>query len=281
MICDLPVLIVDATQFTPIGWKGPSLPDLVLQFMIEHDYQPKDLKYLVLVITEFDKIPHHGNRIVGESGTDADSDHMNQIMSLINKGNYMMLENGIDRMSGSVNNSRICTDNWLVVFDGAFEGIEEIIKKRLQLQDTIGFSKVSNEKKIPNNILKHIESDDLLQWGFNHQLLGRIAKICVLNPITKEVAYQILTQAKECELQKHIDICKLTNIDLKFTENALMTIADFIAHHKYGFRSAVKALVDIMLSVYFQHSTIISQESKTRVIIDKNYVNQHLKSKQL
>lgn len=278
-ICNLPVLIVNSSHFTALGWKGPNLSDLVLQFMKTHGYRPEDMKYLVLVITEFDKIAHHGSRIVGEGGTDGDHDQMRQIMDLLDKGNHMMLEDGIDRESGNVNNIRICTDNWLIVLDGAFEGMEEIIKKRLQLQDTIGFSKSTIEKNTPKNLLKYIEPDDLVQWGFLTELVGRITEICVLNPITKEVAYQILTRAKECETQKHIDFCKLTNIDLKFTDDALMTVADYIAHHKYGFRSAEKAFANIMEPVYLEHSSMTAQQTSTTVIIDNEFVNQQLKTK--
>lgn len=279
MICGLPVLIVNSSHFTAVGWKGPNLSDLVLQFMTTHGYQPKDLKYLVLVITEFDKIAHHGSRITSESGTDGDYDQMRHVMDLLDKGNHMMLENGIDRMSGTVNNTRICTDNWLVVLDGAFEGMEEIIKKRLQLQDTIGFSKVANDKKTPKNILKHIDPDDLVQWGFLKELVGRITTICVLNPITKEVAYQILTQAKECEPQKHVSFCRLTNIDLKFTDGAMMCVADYIAHNKYGFRSAEKAFANIMEPIYLEHLSKMAQPYNTKVIIDRNFVNQQLNIK--
>ena len=279
MICGLPVLIVNSSHFTALGWKGPNLSDLILQFMITNGYQPQDLKYLVLVITEFDKIAHHGNRIVSDGGTDGDHDQMRQVMDLLDKGNHMMLENGIDRMSGSVNNVRICTDNWLVVLDGAFEGMGEIIKKRLQLQDTIGFSKATIEQKTHKNILKHIEPDDLVQWGFLTELVGRITQICVLNPITKEVAYQILTEAKESELQRHINICKLTNIDLKFTEGALMTVADYIAHNKYGFRSAEKALTNIMEPVYLEHLSKIAKPNSTKVVVDEILVNQQLNIK--
>lgn len=279
MICNLPVLIVNSNHFTALGWKGPNLSDLILQFMKKHGYRPEDMKYLVLVITEFDKIAHHGSRIVGDCGTDGDHDQMRQIMDLLDKGNHMILEDGIDRESGGLNNYRICTDNWLIVLDGAFEGMEEIIKKRLQLQDTIGFSKAAIEKSTPKNLLKYIEPDDLVQWGFLTELVGRITEICVLNPITKEVAYQILTRAKERETQKHIDLCKLTNINLEFTDDALMTVADYIAHHKFGFRSAEKAFANIMEPVYFEHSSMTAQQTRTTVVIDKEFVNQQLKTK--
>ncbi|MCR4848504.1 MAG: hypothetical protein K5920_06645 [Bacteroidales bacterium] len=232
-----------------------------------------------MVITEFDKIAHHGSRIVGESGTDGDHDQMRQIMDLFDKGNHIMLEGGYDRETGTMSNIRICTDNWLVVLDGAFEGMEEIIKKRLQLQDTIGFSQSTVAKNVPQDLLKYIEPDDLVRWGFLTELVSRITEICVLNPITKEVAYQILTRAKECELQKHIDLCKLNHIDLKFTDDALMTVADYIAHHKYGFRSAEKAFAKIMKPVYFEHSSMTTQQNTTTVVIDKEFVNQQLKIK--
>ena len=270
LLCNLPVLSVNSDDFTPEGYVGPHLSDLVLAFMRDHNYSPEDIKYLVLIINESDKIPHYNNHINTTNSYSSDYDQMKQIMKISNKGNHMVIQAGYDNII------RVCTDNWLVVMDGAFEGMEEIIKKRLKIQNTIGFTKSPIGNTTPGDLLKLVKRDDLVKWGFMTEFIGRLQGITVLNPISKDVAFQILKRAKDGVTQKHVQLSKLNNIDVHFTDDALMSVADYVANNKYGFRSAELAFTNIMEPVYFKHSKMTVHGKSKTVVIDKEYVNQCL-----
>lgn len=275
LLCDFPVLTVNSCHITPVGWKGPSLSDIVNQYKITKGLSDDDMKYLVVVLTEFDKIAHYKMR----TDSDYDADQMRQIMQLMDKGNQIVLENGINIANGTNQMCKLCTDNWLVVLDGAFSGLEEIVKKRLNLTKTFGFTKPSTQEFENTNLLQQVSRNDLVQWGFMEEVIGRINYICALNTLTKEVIYQILVEAKDNILQSHVEISKLCNIDLKFTDAALQLIADDANQKSFGFRSVPFSVTDIMIPIYFEHCSINNTEEKQTVIIDEEYVKQQLNSR--
>lgn len=275
LICDFPVLTINSCHITPVGWKGPSLSELILQYKIEKNLSNEEMKYLVIILPEFDKIAHHHQT----TDNDYDADQMRQIMQLFDKGNQMVFENISNLASGSNPICKLCTDNWLIVLDGAFAGMEEIVKKRLNLNQSLGFSKPGTTGAEKNNLLKHVNSNDLVQWGFMQELIGRIDEICVLNPLTKDVIYQILVDAKDNIVQSHIDFCKQYNIDLQFTDDALMLIADDATQNPFGFRSVPTSFTKIMTPIYYEHCSSSYYNEKQTIVIDKDYVAKQLKTR--
>ena len=275
LLCDFPVLTVNSCHITPVGWKGPSLADIVNQYKTTRGLSDDDMNYLVLVLPEFDKIAHYKMR----TDSDFDADQMRQIMQLMDKGNQMVLENGINPTNGNNQMCKLCTDNWLVVLDGAFAGLEEIVKKRLNLNQALGFSKPNDMGVEKINLLQKVNRNDLVQWGFMQEMIGRINYICALNPLTKEVIYQILVEAKDTILQSYVKMSKLCNIDLQFTDAALQIIADDANQKPFGFRSVPFSVADIMIPVYYEHCGNTDTEEKQTIIIDEEYVRKQLNTR--
>lgn len=275
LLCNFPVLTANSCHFTPVGWKGPSLSDFVNQFKISKGLSDEDMEYLVVIIPEFDKIAHFNMR----TDSDYDADQMRQIMQILDKGNQMVLENGIDPRSGTNQMNKLCTDNWLVVLDGAFAGLEEIVKKRLNINKSMGFSKGNTQENDNANLLQRVNRNDLVQWGFMQEMIGRINYICALNRLTKDVIYQILVEAKDNILQSYVEMSKLCNIDLQFTDNALQLIADDANNKPFGFRSVPYSAADIMIPIYYEYCGTTNTEEKQTVIIDEDYVRKQLNTR--
>ena len=276
LLCDFPVLTVNSGQISPVSYKGSSLSERVLQFKIDKGLSNEDMKYLVLVLTESDKITHYNLR-TSDSGYDADQ--MQQIMQLLDKGNQMSFESQSLVALGSGGSLKLCTDNWLVLLDGAFVGMEEIVRKRLNLNRSLGYSRPIDTSLETANILKHVNNVDLLKWGFTQELVGRFDVICVVNPMTKDVIYQILTEAKDSILQYHINLCKQFNIDLQFTDDALRFIADDAMKKPFGFREVPSSLSDIMIPIYREHCRASNNNERQTIIIDKEHVAKQLKTR--
>ena len=127
-ICDCPVIRINSSEIVPAAWRGLHINDILAR-EINDNVTIKDMEYAIIVFHEFDKLTHFGQKIVGSSGTDMDTDMMRDIMRLFETEHSLHLENGFDTHNMSTRSYRLPVDNLLIVFDGAFSGITEIIKK--------------------------------------------------------------------------------------------------------------------------------------------------------
>lgn len=267
-ICNLPSLSVNSCHFSPTGYRDVGLSEIIMQYMESKGYSEEDMKYFVLHVEEVDKFARKGEY------NDA---MMEQIMQFDNKGNHIVFNRGINLSSGSNQICRLCTDNWLIVLDGAFEGIEEIVKARLNLNKNLGFSKSDGKELEAMNLWKHIEPEDIVKYGFKNELVRRIGCICSLNPLTKDTIYKILSEAKENILQLYVNFSKLGNIDLKFTDDALMFLANDASNNTFGIGSVKKSIFKMLWTLYYDH--LGSATTQETIVIDKDYVAQQLKTR--
>lgn len=267
-ICDLPSLSVNSCNFSPTGYRDVGLSEIIMQYMESKGYSEEDMKYFVLHLEEADKIARKGEY------NDA---MMQQIMQFDNKGNHIVFNRGINLSSGSSQICRLCTDNWLIILDGAFEGIEEIVKARLNLNKNLGFSKSDSKELEAINLWKHIEPEDIVKYGFINELVGRIGCICALNPLTQDTIYSILSEAKDNPLQNFVSFSKSSNIDLKFTDDARRLIAKDISRKNLGVRPAKGSIFNIIWPLYYDH--LGSSTTQETIVIDKDYVAQQLKTR--
>ena len=277
-ICDCPIIRINTSEIVPSAWKGLHITDILAR-EINEDVTIKDLEYAIIVIHEFDKITHYGQKIYGEHGSDMDSDMMRDIMRLFETEHSLRLEKGVDMQTMCPNEYKLPVDNLLIVFDGAFVGLEEIIKKRLNVDKTIGFNKTQSKKYDGVNIQKFVTNEDLVQWGYMPELLGRIGEVAVMNPLSTDTIYEIMTTAKDNILQPHIEFCSNNNIDLKFEEEAIRYIASEAYKSGLGFRNVKTLLSKTLNSLYFDMPKC-KELGKKQVVITREFVTKNL-SKQL
>lgn len=277
--CDCPVIRINTSEITPTNWRGIHINDVIARELSDN-VSIKDLEYAVIVFHEFDKITHHGQTIVGNTGTDADTDMMRDIMRLFETEHSLHLEEGFDSQRMNSKFYKLPVDNLLVVFDGAFTGIEPIIKRRLGIGSTIGFSSPSQSKYDGVNLQTLVTNEDLEEWGYMPELLGRIGDVVVMNPLSTEVIYQIMTSAKESILKSHIDYCRKNNVDLHFTDDALYYIATEAHKSGLGFRNVKTILAKAMRRLYYDFPPESLREKKRTVEVSKDFVMKSICTKQ-
>lgn len=277
---DIPIVHVNSNEIVATGWRGLHLTDMLLNVMLSKGYTIEQMKHAIIMVHEFDKIVHHNQRLVGEHSTDMDMDMVRDYMQLFEFGRYIVLENGLNS-SYAPCRYNLPTDNLLIIFDGAFVGIEEIIRKRLNINNrSLGFSHSNvSDSAINANIMKEVSRDDLVSYGFIPELVGRIDEVVVMNQLTPDVIYEILTDAKDNIMQTHIDFCQRNNINLKFTKEAIHMISNKAANSGMGFRDVRSSLSKIMTPIYFEHCGMTNSSEKQTIIIDKDYVAQQLKTR--
>lgn len=274
-LCNCPVIRFNTSELSPSGWKGLHISDILAR-EISSTTNIKDLEYAVLVFHEFDKITHFGQK-KNTSATDSwDSDMMGDIMRLFETEHSLYLEAGFDHESMGNKTYRLPVDNLLIVFDGAFNGIEKIISKRLNIAPHIGFSTNVNPQYEGINLQSLVTNEDLEEWGYMPELLGRIGNVVVMNPLTADIIYQIMTSAKGNIISSHIDYCATKNIDLHFSDEALRFIADKAQKSGLGFRNVKIILSKAMDRIYYEMPAK-STRAKRRVIeINKDFLTRTL-----
>ena len=279
-VCDCPVIRINTSEIVPAAWKGLHITDILAR-EINNNVTIKDLEYAIIVFHEFDKLTHFGQKIVGSNGTDMDTDMMRDIMRLFETDHSLHLENGFDTHNMSTRSYRLPVDNLLIVFDGAFSGITEIIKKRLNIGRSIGYSQVQSSKYEGVNLQQLVANEDLIQWGYMPELLGRIGECIVMNPLTTDVIYEIMASAKDNILQSHIDFCSNNNVDLVFEEDAIRCIAAEAHKSGLGFRNVKTLLSKALNRLYFDLPEGTNPKKKLIINISKDYVMQNINVKQL
>ena len=278
--CDCPIIRINLSSIQPEGWRGNHITDYFAH-EIRSGVSVKDLEYAIIIFHEFDKITHYGCNITSDKGNDGDADMMKDIMRFFEEDDYLFIDIGIDPKTMKPATYKIPVNNFLIMFDGCYKGIEDIIKRRLNIGRTIGFSQPQKDKYEGVNLQTLVKVEDLQEWGYSQELIGRIGNLVVINPLTTDAIYTIMTSAKDNIIQSHIDTFSESNIDLKFSDDALLYIANEAHKSGLGFRN-VKALLAAALNrLYFDMPECATPEKKHIISITKDYVMQNLSIKQL
>lgn len=273
--CNCPVIRINTSEVVPTGWRGMHITDVIAKELSD-DVTIQDLEYSVIVFHEFDKITHYNKKIISNCGTDADMDMMRDIMRFFETDHSLILENGIDPKTMAPQTYKLPTDNLLIIFDGAYSGIDRIIEKRMNIGTKIGFQALENPINL-KNLMKHVTKEDLIEWGYSEELIGRIGNMVVMNPLSTEDIYSIMTTAKNNILRAHIDYCASKNIGLNFTDDAIHFIAEEAHKSGLGFRN-VKTLLSKALrklyydKLFFETSSCSSSDTQKVIEITRQYV---------
>lgn len=274
--CDCPVVFVSTSEIRPMGWRGMHITDLIAR-KINDGVPMEKMQYAIIVLDEIDKITRYGARILSDAGNDDTHDLMRDIMKLLDVGHKLTIDNGVNTLEGTQSVIELPTDNLLLVFSGAFSGIEDIIKRRMNIHSTIGYSSVNQSVDAEDNYMKHVTTEDLEKWGYLPELLGRIGVYAVMNPLSVETMIEIMKQAKGSILEGHVDYAMRNHIDLRFSDEALRIIAEKAYESGLGFRNVRSLLANLLNKLYFDMSTSDVSNDTQVVTVDVEFISKHLR----
>jgi len=251
-IVNVPIIDIYTTTIVAPGYKGgDSLTDQIFSQYLSFATDSSSNQPVIVCIHEIDKAigNNDGYRI----------ELLSSIMAIIEK-NIIHKSNPIGE-SQSLDLKKV-----LVLFDGCFEGIEKIVAGRLGLS-RIGFNQVT-----PNStkeLRAKITKADLLEYGMMKEFVGRIANPICLNSMTQKLMYDILLHSKESPIISYISAFKNYGINLKFSSEALKTIAQIaFENEKFGAR-AIEAVVTEIMEPY---TLLLTSKTKDNVLIGKRDV---------
>lgn len=249
----VPIVKGDATKFSETGYVGGDVEDLVRDLVYEADDDIKLAENGIIYIDEIDKISSSRNLIghdVSRAGvqrallkpmeeTDVDlkvpHDPISQIQAI---EHY--------RKTGKKEKKVVNTKDILFIMSGAFGDLAEIIKKRLQSQG-IGFEADVRPAEIPWEILKEVTAQDLIEYGFESEFVGRLPVLVIFDELSKDDLFDILKNPNNpIIISKRLDF-KAYGIDIKFENESLDKIAEIAAAEKTGARGLVSAVESILI----------------------------------
>ena len=249
----VPFIKGDATKFSETGYVGGDVEDLVRDLVREAGNNLESAQYGIIYVDEIDKIAAAPNLLgadVSRSGvqrallkpmeeTEVDLKVPHDPVSQIEAIEHY-------RATGKRQRQMVNTKNILFIMSGAFFELDEIVKKRLQKQ-AIGFMADLSSKKSSGRYLKHVKADDLIQYGFESEFIGRLPVIACLDELSVKDLYSILQNPNNSVVVgKKLDFLAY-DIRIQFDNEALMEIAEKAVNEHTGARGLVSVMERTLL----------------------------------
>ena len=248
-ILDVPFAIADATVLTEAGYVGEDVENILVRLYQAADYDATKAEMGIIYVDEIDKISRKdGNPSITR---DVSGEGVQQALLKMFEGTIANIPPKGGRKHPEQPLVSINTKNILFICGGAFQGLENIIEKRI-IGGGMGFNRDLKKNKTNNNLFKHVEPEDLLKYGFIPELIGRLPVIAPLEELDEKTMLSILTEPQNAIIKQYQKLFELEDIHLEFTKEALNLIVQKAKQRKTGARALRSIIEDAMVDIMFE-----------------------------
>jgi len=254
----VPFVKADATKFSETGYVGGDVDDLARDLVQKADGDIELAQYGMIYLDEVDKISGSANL----AGRDVSGKGVQRGLLKIMEETEVPLRSPHDLQSqfesvmeyqkkGKLTKPIINTKHILLIVSGAFDGLSDIIDRRLK-KGRIGFRKQTEDPQLPQNLLYGTQTHDFIEFGFEPEFIGRLPVRVVCDQLTEEDLYTILTTSEESILKQYVAAFKAYGIDIKTPEQALWEISKIAGREKTGARGLLTVFEKVFRNLKYE-----------------------------
>jgi len=248
-VLNVPIAIADATSLTEAGYVGEDVENILTKLIQAADGDVERAQKGIIFLDEVDKVARMSeNRSITR---DVSGEGVQQALLKIIEGSSVNIPPKGGRKHPNQEFTSIDTTNILFICGGAFDGLEEILKRK-QGENILGFGHEKKTKDEKKPTFDMVEPDDLVHFGLIPELVGRLPIIASLSEISEEDMVRILTEPKNSLIRQYQKLFSIDEVELNFEQDALLAIAKKSIKRKTGARGLRAILEENMIDIMYE-----------------------------